>query len=126
MVLGIVFKDFNASFLVGWAFNVAASANLPALVMLLFWDRTTKQGITAAIVVGLLSSLAWLAFTGPAYQNVYGLDPKLAPMPFSQPALVTMPLGFAVLIVVSLMTRPGTPQSAPAGRQNVAHRVSRG
>ena len=104
MVLGIVFKDFNASFLVGWAFNVAASANLPALVMLLFWDRTTKQGITAAIVVGLLSSLVWLALTGPAYQNVYGLDPKLAPMPFSQPALVTMPLGFAVLIVVSLMT----------------------
>jgi cation/acetate symporter len=109
MVLGIVFKDFNASFLVGWAFNVAASANLPALVMLLFWRGTTKQGITAAITVGLLSSLAWLALTGPAYQNVYGLDPKLAPMPFSQPALVTIPLGFAVLIVVSLMTRQRTP-----------------
>ena len=108
MVLGIVFKDFNASFLVGWAFNVAASANLPALVMLLFWDRTTKQGITAAIVVGLLSSLGWLALTGPAYQNVYGLDPTLAPMPFSQPALVTIPLGFAVLIVVSLLTRRRT------------------
>jgi cation/acetate symporter len=105
MALGILFKDFNASFLVGWAFNVAASANLPALVMLLFWSRTTKQGITAAIVVGLLSSLGWLALTGPAYQNVYGLDPKLAPMPFSQPALVTVPLGFAVLIAVSLMTR---------------------
>ncbi len=107
MVLGIVFKDFNASFLVGWAFNVAASANLPALVMLLFWSRTTKHGITAAIVVGLLSSLGWLALSGPAYQFVYGLDPKLAPMPFSQPAIVTMPLGFAVLIVVSLMTRRG-------------------
>ena len=82
MVLGIVFRDFNAGFLVGWAFNVAASANLPALVMLLFWRSTTKQGITAAIVVGLLSSLGWLALTGPAYQNVYGMDPKLAPMPF--------------------------------------------
>jgi cation/acetate symporter len=105
MVLGILFKDFNASFLVGWAFNVAASANLPALVMLLFWSRTTKQGITAAIVVGLIASLAWLALTGPAYQNVYRLDPKLAPMPFSQPAIVTIPLGFIVLIVVSLFTQ---------------------
>jgi cation/acetate symporter len=105
MVLGILFKDFNASFLVGWAFNVAASANLPALVMLLFWRGTTKQGITAAITIGLLSSLGWLALTGPAYQNVYGLDPKLAPMPFSQPALVTIPLGFAVLVIVSLLTR---------------------
>jgi cation/acetate symporter len=111
IVLGIVFKDFNASFLVGWAFNVAASANLPALVMLLFWRGTTKQGITAAIVVGLLSSLAWLGLTGPAFQNVYGLDPKLAPMPFSQPAIVTIPLGFIVLIGVSLLTRSraGTP-----------------
>jgi cation/acetate symporter len=105
MVLGIVFEKFNATFLVGWAFNVAASANLPALIMLLFWSGTTKQGITAAIVVGLVSSLGWLALTGPAYQNVYGLDPNLAPMPFSQPALVTIPLGFAVLVVVSLMTR---------------------
>jgi cation/acetate symporter len=107
MALGIVFKEFNASFLVGWAFNVAASANLPALVMLLFWRGTTKQGITAAIVVGLLSSLGWLALTRPAFEFVYRMDPKLAPIPFSQPALVTVPLGFLVLIVVSLMTRRG-------------------
>jgi cation/acetate symporter len=105
MGLGILFKDFNASFLVGWAFNVAASANLPALVMLLFWKGTTKRGITAAILVGLVSSLAWLLLSGPAYQLVYGLDPKTAPAPFSQPAIVTVPLGFAVLVVVSLVTR---------------------
>lgn len=110
IVLGILFQDFNASFLVGWAFNIAASANLPALVMLLFWKRTTKQGITAGIVVGLFSSLIWLAFTAPAYANIYkkyffpALDPTTAPMPFSQPALVTIPLSFIVLIIVSLMT----------------------
>jgi cation/acetate symporter len=124
MVLGILFEKFNASFLVGWAFNVAASANLPALVMLLFWSRTTKQGITAAIVVGLLSSLGWLALTGPAYQNVYGLDAKLAPMPFSQPALATIPLGFIVLIVVSLMTqRSGTAHAVREARANEVARV---
>jgi cation/acetate symporter len=124
MVLGIVFKDFNASFLVGWAFNVAASANLPALVMLLFWSRTTKQGITAAVVVGLLSSLLWLGLTGPAFQNVYGLDPKTAPMPFSQPAIATIPLGFVVLIVVSLMTqRTGTAHALRTARAEEAARV---
>jgi cation/acetate symporter len=110
MGLGILFQDFNASFLVGWAFNVAASANLPALVMLLFWKGTTKKGITAAIVVGLVSSLLWLAFTQPAYAYIYQkyfwpkLDPTTAPMPFSQPGLVTIPLGFIVLIAVSLVT----------------------
>ncbi|MDB5329504.1 MAG: putative symporter [Phycisphaerales bacterium] len=106
IILGIMFKEMNPTFLVGWAFNVAASANLPALVMLLFWKRTTKQGITAAITVGLISSLAWLLLSGPAYTSVYHLDAKNALAPFSQPGIVTIPLGFLVLIVVSLLTKP--------------------
>jgi len=104
MVLGVLFKDLNATFLVGWAFNIAASANLPALVMLLFWKRTTKQGIAAAIIVGLLSSLGWVLLSADAYSKVYGLDAKDAIAPFSQPGIVTIPLGFVVLVVVSLMT----------------------
>ncbi len=112
MGLGILFEKLNVTFLVGWAFNVAASANLPALVMLLFWKGTTKRGIAAAIVIGLVSSLAWLLLSAPAYKDVYGLDPARAPMPFSQPGLVTIPLGFVVLVVVSLMTRAKEPSPA--------------
>ncbi|MBX7255985.1 MAG: cation acetate symporter [Candidatus Hydrogenedentes bacterium] len=104
MVLGILFKDFNVSFLVGWAFNIAASANLPALVMMLFWRRTTKQGIACAVAVGMLSSLAWILLSADTYSKVYGWDPKTSIVPFSQPGLVTIPLGFLVLIVVSLLT----------------------
>jgi len=36
---------------------------------------------------------------------MYGLDPSKALVPFSQPGIVTIPLGFAVLIGVSLLTR---------------------
>lgn len=104
ILLGMVFKDFNVTFLVGWAFNIAASANLPALVMLLFWRGTTKQGITAGITVGLLSSLAWILLSQDAYTNLYKITSHKAPMPFTQPAIVTIPLGFIVLIVVSLLT----------------------
>jgi cation/acetate symporter len=89
---------------VGWAFSVAASANLPALIMLLFWKRTTKQGIAAAIIVGMVSSLAWILLSADTYKDVYGLDPATAIVPFSQPGIVTIPLGFAVLVGVSLMT----------------------
>jgi cation/acetate symporter len=92
MALGIWFEKFNVSFLVGWAFNVAASANLPALIMLLFWKRTTKQGITAAILVGMLSSLAWILLSQQAYNDVYGWKGHTSIIPFSQPALVTIPL----------------------------------
>jgi cation/acetate symporter len=90
---------------VGWAFSVAASANLPALVMLLFWRGTTKQGITAAVLVGMASSLGWILLSGDTYRDVYGLDPADAIVPFSQPGIVTIPLGFVVLVVVSLLTR---------------------
>jgi len=64
----------NVTFLVGWAFNIAASANLPALVMLLFWKRTTKQGITAAVTIGMLSSLAWILASPQVYRDVYDMD----------------------------------------------------
>jgi cation/acetate symporter len=111
--LGILFSKMNVNFLVGWAFNIAASANLPALVMLLFWKRTTKQGITAAIIVGMISSLGWILLSAQAYKDVYGLDPAQAIVPFSQPAIVTIPLGFLVLILVSLITpRPEEQQKA--------------
>ena len=55
--LGIVFEGMNVSFLVGWAFAVAASANLPAILMLLFWKKTTAKGVAASIGVGLVSAL---------------------------------------------------------------------
>src|SRR5690606_26196168 len=114
MLLGIAFERLNVSFLVGWAFNVAASANLPALVMLLFWSKTTKQGITWAILIGMVSSLAWILCSAQAFRDVYGLSPDLAPVPFSQPGIVTIPLGFLVLVVVSLLTQPKARQEEPA------------
>lgn len=104
IILGILFEKMNVNYLVGWAFSVAASANLPSLVMLLFWKRTTKQGITAAILVGMTSSLAWILLSGDTYKNVYGLDGQDAIVPFSQPGIVTIPLGFLTLVLVSLLT----------------------
>ncbi len=114
IALGIIFKNMNVSFLVGWAFSVAASANLPSLVMLLFWKRTTRQGITAAILVGMFASLAWILLSGDTFKDVYGLPKENALVPFSQPGLVTIPLGFLTLIVVSLLTYRPTSQPTQA------------
>jgi len=100
---------------VGWAFNIAASANLPALILLLFWERTTKQGITAAIATGMIGSLGWVLSSKEAFQNVYGFTAAEAAshalVPFSQPAIVTVPLGFIVLIAVSLLTQKSAVQT---------------
>jgi cation/acetate symporter len=105
IVLGILFKELNVGYLVGWAFSIAASANLPALVMLLFWKGTTKQGIIWSVIVGMVSSLGWILLSSDTYKSVYGLDPADAIAPFSQPGIVTIPLAFLTLVVVSLLTK---------------------
>lgn len=97
IVLGILWEGENVGYLVGWAFSVAASANLPSLVMILFWKRCTSQGVVAAIIVGMVSSLAWIFL--------------FADTPLTQPGIVTIPFGFLTLVVVSLMTQPKTAQA---------------
>lgn len=106
IILGIAFEGFNVSYLVGWAFSVAASANLPSLVMLLFWKKTTRQGVVASIIVGMVTSLGWILTSADTVTKVFGLEESAALTPFTQPGLVTIPLSFAVLVVVSLMTQP--------------------
>ncbi len=105
IILGILFQRLNVNYLVGWAFSVAASANLPALVMILFWKGATRQGVVAAVVVGMVSSLGWILLSADTFTKVYGMSADYAVVPFSQPGIVTIPLGFLTLIVVSLMTR---------------------
>jgi len=105
MTLGILFKHMNVSFLVGWAFSVAASANLPAIIMILFWKRTTAKGVIASIMVGLIASLGLILLSPDTYSQVYNLPASTAPMPISQPAIISVPLSFITLVVVSLLTK---------------------
>ncbi len=103
ILLGILFKGMNVSFLVGLAFAVAASANLPAIVMLLFWKKTTAKGIAASIIVGIVASLTMIALS-PELFSLYGLSPLDAPIPFNNPGIISIPLSFLTLVVVSLLT----------------------
>jgi cation/acetate symporter len=112
IILGILFEKQNVSFLVGLAFAIAASANLPAILMLLFWKRTTAKGISAAIVVGMLTALVLILFS-PTLYEIYGLSPAAAPFPLQNPGIVSIPLGFLTLIVVSLLTKKREPGPGP-------------
>jgi len=103
--LGILFRGVNVSFLVGWAFAVAASANLPSIIMLLFWKKTTAAGIVASITVGIIAALG-IILTGPAmFAGPYGLSAEAAWHPLGQPGIISIPLSFLTLVVVSLATR---------------------
>jgi cation/acetate symporter len=102
--LGIVFEGMNVSFLVGWAFALAASANLPAILMLLFWKKTTAKGVAASIGVGLVSAMALILLSPDMYIR-YGLLPSDAPISFNSPAAISIPLSFIALVIVSLLTQ---------------------
>lgn len=100
--LGIIFRGMNVSFLVGWAFAVAASANLPAILMLLFWKKTTAKGIAWSIVVGIVTALG-IIITGPTIsmqffgtEGLHGLD---------APAIISFTAALLTLVIVSLATQ---------------------
>ncbi|MBT5988402.1 cation acetate symporter, partial [bacterium] len=103
IILGILFKGMNVSYLVGWAFAVAASANLPAILMLLFWKKTTSRGIAASIVVGMTSALT-IILLSPSMFERYGFDPATAPIALDNPGIISIPLSFLTLIIISWLT----------------------
>ena len=101
ILLGMAFKGINVSFLVGWAFAIAASANLPAILFLLFWKRTSSRGISASIVVGIVASLA-IILTSPTMWDKYGLGAENALHQLENPALISFPLAVLTVYVFSL------------------------
>jgi cation/acetate symporter len=107
ILLGIAFKGMNVAFLVGWAFAVAASANLPSIIMLLFWKKTTSKGIAWSIGVGMISALG-IILTSPSMFVQYGRAATDALHGLDNPGIISIPLSFITLIVVSLLTQKKT------------------
>jgi cation/acetate symporter len=77
----------NVAFLVALAFAVAASANLPVIVLSLFWRRFNTRGAVAGLATGLLSSLI-LILLSPSVMKGDAL------FPLENPGIVSIPLGF--------------------------------
>lgn len=105
IALGILFKGMNVSFLVGWAFAVAASANLPAILMVLFWSKTTAKGVSSSIIVGIVTALG-IIITGPTIgAQFFNIPVENAIQPLDAPAIISFTLALLTLIVVSLLTQ---------------------
>ncbi len=126
ILLGIAFQGINVSFLVGLAFAVAASANLPCIIMMLFWKRTTSKGMVASMIVGIVASVGIIVFS-PTMWELFGLNPADAPIPLKNPGIISIPLSFIAIYLVSKLTKPDmmeehpiTGQYSPAASQAAA------
>ncbi|AZY53397.1 sodium:solute symporter family protein [Bordetella avium] len=103
-------KPADILFMVSAAFSFAASSFFPALVMGVFWRRANKWGATLGMVVGVLTTFAYMAHTHPwlrewvfgvaraePVQLWWGIQPIAAGV-FGAPA------AFLTIIVVSWLT----------------------
>jgi cation/acetate symporter len=103
VVLGIFFKGQNVAYMVTITFAVAASANFPALFMSIVWRRFTTQGAVWSILVGTITAVGIVVFSGTVWVGVFHNAKPLIGL--NNPAIVSMPLAFLVGVVVSLLTR---------------------
>jgi cation/acetate symporter len=95
-------KPGNILFLVGAAFSLAAAAFFPALVLGIFWKRCTRAGAIAGMVAGLGICMYYMVQTYPFFginaPKWFGIEPISS-------GVFGIFLGFAVMVVVSLLTR---------------------
>jgi cation/acetate symporter len=106
-------QSINVAFLVGLAFAVAASANLPVIVLSLFWKRFNTKGAVMGLGVGLASSII-LILISPSIMTV---DPpgvagaarhliQRPPIfPLENPGIISIPLGFLGAVIGTLLGR---------------------
>ncbi len=106
-------QSINVAFLVGLAFAVAASANLPVIVLSLFWKRFNTKGAVLGLATGLASSII-LILISPSIMTV---DPpgvagaarhliQRPPIfPLENPGIISIPLGFLGAVIGTLLGR---------------------
>ncbi|MEU6017315.1 cation acetate symporter [Streptomyces sp. NPDC047515] len=108
IVLGAFARDMNVAGLVALAFAVAASANLPTILYSLFWKRFTTQGALWSIYGGLACSVILVLFSpvvsgNPKTSMFKGVD--FAWFPLENPGLISIPLGFLLGWIGSLLSK---------------------
>jgi cation/acetate symporter len=102
-------KPADILFLVSAAFSFAAAAFFPALVLGIFWKRATGIAASLGMVAGLGTTFYYMVTTQPWMRSVFGVTSPIADniwwgiSPISA-GLFGVPVGFAVIIIVSLLT----------------------
>jgi cation/acetate symporter len=101
VLLALPAASIDVGVLVTSAFAVAASTFCPLLVLGIWWPGLTARGAIVGVVVGLVSSAGVIGV-----DLFLGSPPGLAAILLGQPALWSVPLAFATMVLVSLRGRP--------------------
>lgn len=106
ITLALFVGKLNVAFLVSLAFAVAASANLPAMLLTIYWRRFNRTGAIAGMAAGLASSLILVALSPNFWDPEPGKAIFVGHALFSlrNPGLYSIPIGFIAAIVGTLVT----------------------
>lgn len=102
-------KPADILFLVSAAFSFAAASFFPALTLGIFWKRANKWGASLGMIAGLGTTFYYMVTTQPWMRGIFGVTSPIADnmwwgiQPISA-GLFGVPVGFAVIIIVSLLT----------------------
>ncbi|MEK0416336.1 MAG: hypothetical protein RI949_342 [Pseudomonadota bacterium] len=109
-------KPADILFLVSAAFSFAAAAFFPPLVLGVFWKRANKWGASLGMIAGLGTTMYYMATTQPWLRGIFGVTSPVADniwwgiSPISA-GLFGVPVGLAVIIIVSLITPAPKPET---------------
>jgi cation/acetate symporter len=103
IVLGLLFKGQNVAFMVGLAFAIAASANFPSLILSILWRGLTTRGASYSIITGTLSAIILIILSPVVMVDILGYESAVFPL--KNPAIISIPLAFAVAVIVSLLKK---------------------
>lgn len=107
VVLAVFAQNLNVAFLVALAFAIAASANLPTILLSLFWKRFNTRGAVSGIYGGLIAAVGLVVFSPVVSGSETALIPHLdfAWFPMPNPALFSVPIGLVCAIVGTLTSK---------------------
>jgi cation/acetate symporter len=109
-------KPADILFLVSAAFSFAAAAFFPALTLGIFWKRANKWGASLGMIAGLGTTFYYMVTTQPWMRGIFGVTSPIADniwwgiQPISA-GVFGVPVGFAVIIIVSMLTPAPTRQT---------------
>ncbi|MBG9791153.1 symporter [Paenibacillus dendritiformis] len=105
IALALLASKLNVAFLVGLAFAVAASANLPVILFTIFWRRFNTAGAISGMLTGLLSAIALVAVSpsiwDPAGKAIFIGEPLIT---LTNPGIISIPLGFIGAWIGTMMS----------------------
>jgi Na+(H+)/acetate symporter ActP len=117
ILLGMQVEQLQINFMVGQAFAIAAASYFPLLFMAVWWRKLTMKGAATGMLTGgtlALAGISLTSFSDLKWVNLadfWALHPLLRIL-CEQPAIWTVPLAIALMIVVAKLTAKTIPSDS--------------